>query len=206
MKRKDVLSMFAVLGLVVAVASAFAQDGPPSADSDRSVQTTDVFRAVPDDLKSTSETRSLSGFKVATIPDAPPADVTQPARTERRVIFQDADPQFVRRPTFSTDATPLFRTHVSGPEGELVANTNKLVQELAKAESEPQRQELRTKLTEVLSKQFDSRQTRQAKEVEALEAQVKKLKELIKKREDNRSEIISRRLDQLVRDSQGLGF
>ena len=65
---------------------------------------------------------------------------------------------------------------------------------------------MKAELSDLLRKQFDVRQARHIREIETLEAQVKKLKELVQKRQENRAEIISRRLDQIVRESQGLGF
>lgn len=68
------------------------------------------------------------------------------------------------------------------------------------------RAEIQAKLNEILGKQFDARQRRHKLEIEALEAQVKKLRELVNKRQESRDDIISRRLEQIVRDSQGLGW
>ncbi len=81
-----------------------------------------------------------------------------------------------------------------------------LIQQLERAESDSRRDEIRSKLTESLGQQFDLRQKRHGLEIDALEARVKKLKQLVQKRQENRAEIISRRLDQIVRESQGLGF
>ena len=65
---------------------------------------------------------------------------------------------------------------------------------------------MRAKLNDLLEKQFEDRQKKHQAESEALEAQVKKLKELIQTRSENRKEIISRRLEQIVREAQGLGW
>ena len=88
----------------------------------------------------------------------------------------------------------------------LGGETEKLARQLAKAKSDSERESLRAKLNDVLEKQFDERQKKHKAESEALEAQVKKLKELIATRNENRKEIITRRLDQIVRDAQGLGW
>ena len=84
--------------------------------------------------------------------------------------------------------------------------TDKLARQLAKAKGEGEKESITAKLREALEKQFDQRQKKHQAEAEALEAQVKKLKELIGTRNENRKEIISRRLDQVVRDAQGLGW
>ena len=80
-----------------------------------------------------------------------------------------------------------------------------LAKQLGKAEGD-NREKIRTKLTETLGKQFDARQKRHEAEIAALEAKIKKLKEMVQKRQDNRREIISRRMEQLVRDAEGLGW
>jgi hypothetical protein len=87
-----------------------------------------------------------------------------------------------------------------------MAATNELIQQLGAVTDAAQRQALTAKLNEQVAKQFDARQARHKHEIEALEAQVEKLKGLVQKRQENRAEIISRRVDQIVRDSQGLGF
>jgi hypothetical protein len=117
-------------------------------------------------------------------------------------------------------ATPYFpRNHqengvysVSGywtlspGEADLAHQGDELVKQLGEAKSDTDRDKVKTKLSEILEKQFDQRQKRHEKEIEGLEAQIKKLKDLVEKRRENRREIISRRLDQILRDSQGLGW
>jgi hypothetical protein len=87
----------------------------------------------------------------------------------------------------------------------LAHQSEALVHQLAKAKGED-REKVKTKLAEALEKQFDLRQKRHQAEIAALEAQVNQLKELVQKRQENRREIISKRLDQLVRDAEGLGW
>jgi uncharacterized protein YicC (UPF0701 family) len=81
-----------------------------------------------------------------------------------------------------------------------------LIRQLEAADSDARRTEIKAYLSESLSKQFDASQRRYGLRIEALEAQIKRLKDLVRKRQENRAEIISRKLDQIVRDSQGLGF
>lgn len=70
----------------------------------------------------------------------------------------------------------------------------------------PDRARIKDDLRELLEKQFELRQRRHEQEIEALEAQVKSLKELVRKRNDNRGLIVSKRLDQILRDAEGLGW
>jgi hypothetical protein len=98
----------------------------------------------------------------------------------------------------------LAGTYYPGQPGS--AETEKLARQLAKAKTDGEKETARAKLNDLLEKQFDERQKKHKAESEALEAQVKKLKDLISTRNENRKEIISRRLDQIVRDAQGLGW
>lgn len=91
-------------------------------------------------------------------------------------------------------------------ESAAMREAEQLVGRLGAAETDELKSDIKAKLSEALGKQFDLRQKRHAHEIEALESQIKKLKALVEKRRENRSEIIARRLDQIVRESQGLGF
>lgn len=91
-------------------------------------------------------------------------------------------------------------------EASLAQNADGLSKQLAAADNDSKRDELKSKLSDVLGKQFDARQQRHKLEIDSLEAKVKKLKELVAKRQESRGEIISRRLEQVVRDGQGLGW
>ena len=86
------------------------------------------------------------------------------------------------------------------------SETDKLARQLAQAKGEGERESIRARLTLELEKQFDQRQKKHQADSEALEAQIKKLKDLIRTRNENRRDIISRRLEQIVHDAQGLGW
>jgi hypothetical protein len=91
-------------------------------------------------------------------------------------------------------------------EANFAHEADRLARQLGEAKSDTDRDKLKTKLGEVLEKQFDQRQKRHEHEIEQLEAQIKKLKDLVAKRQENRREIIGRRLEQILRESQGLGW
>ncbi len=84
--------------------------------------------------------------------------------------------------------------------------TDQLIRQLGEAKSDSDRDRLKVKLGEVLEKQFEQRQKRHEGEIAELEAQIKKLKDLVARRQENRREIIARRLEQVLRESQGLGW
>jgi hypothetical protein len=101
------------------------------------------------------------------------------------------------------------RPHIvtwSAEENNISRRAEVLARQLAEAKSDGDREKVKGQLAEVLEKQFDQRQKRHEEEIKQLEAQIKKLKDLVDKRQENRREIISRRLDQLVKESQGLGW
>jgi hypothetical protein len=81
-----------------------------------------------------------------------------------------------------------------------------IVHELMNAKSDSEVEKIKVRLDEALEKAFALRQKRHAQEIEELEAKVKKLKELVAKRQENRREIIANRRDQILRDAQGLGW
>jgi hypothetical protein len=91
-------------------------------------------------------------------------------------------------------------------ESALAHEADQLKQSLEHAKTDAQRSDARTKLAENLGKQFDLRQKRHGQEIEALETQVKKLKDLVRKRQESREDIISRRVDQVLREVDGLGW
>lgn len=82
----------------------------------------------------------------------------------------------------------------------------KLIREYGKTEDEGKRAKLKTKLADVLGKEFDYQQKRRDLDLTRLEAKVKKLRELMKKRTDARQMIVEKRLDQLIREAEGLGW
>jgi hypothetical protein len=88
----------------------------------------------------------------------------------------------------------------------LAKRADELIHQLGAATTDRERSDIKAKLTEILTKQFDARQKRHHQEIEGLEAKVLKLKELVSKRQASREEIVTRRLEQVVRDSQGLGW
>jgi hypothetical protein len=93
-----------------------------------------------------------------------------------------------------------------GPEEiNLTRQSEELVRAYAKAQAED-KDKIKAKLNDVLAKQFDVRQKRHESEITALESQIRKLRELVQKRQENRREIITRRFGQLVHDAEGLGW
>jgi hypothetical protein len=91
-------------------------------------------------------------------------------------------------------------------EHELEGATQQLLQQLRSVESAGDRSPILDQLSETVEKHFEVRQQIREKELEALEARVKKLRDLHEKREDAKADILRQRVDELVRVSEGLGW
>jgi hypothetical protein len=86
------------------------------------------------------------------------------------------------------------------------SNVHKLVQDYLKAEREDDKREVRRKLADELGQQFDEHAKQQQRELEDLEKQITKLRETLRKRSDAKAKIVDRRIDQLIEDSEGMGW
>jgi hypothetical protein len=117
----------------------------------------------------------------------------------------DALPPLPPQPGRFWEGSISYGSRAHREEGELAQKTQELVKQLAKAEGE-KREKIKDQLTETLGKQFDVRQKRHQDEIAALEKQLKKLRDLVEKRKENRREIVSKRLEQVVREAEGLGW
>jgi hypothetical protein len=84
--------------------------------------------------------------------------------------------------------------------------SSQLVHDYIKAEKDDEKKEIRKKLADELGKHFDAHMVQQQKELTALEKQIADLRAILKKRQDAKTDIIDRRMDQLIRDAEGLGW
>jgi hypothetical protein len=98
----------------------------------------------------------------------------------------------------------IAKMHASEASAE--REVNNLVKGYAGTSDEAQRTKIKANLSTALEKQFELQQQRRELEVARIEAQLKKLRDLMKKRGDARQTIVEKRLDQLVRDAEGLGW
>jgi hypothetical protein len=103
---------------------------------------------------------------------------------------------------------PGYTAHAksAAEEQQLAHRANELARQLRDVKTDIDKDKLKALLTETLERQFDLRQKRHTTEIENLEAQVKKLKELVQKRQEARRDIINKRLDQLKSEAEGLGW
>jgi hypothetical protein len=132
------------------------------------------------------------------IPQPPitPAGISVPA-----TVYTQSSP-FAS--TSQGDYTFLSLAGQAGPD--LNGKSIQLASQLAKAEKEEDKAKLRGELAATLNELFDQQAKRQAKEVEDLEVQIKKLRSALDKRLNNKPAIVQRRLEQLLQDADGLGW
>ena len=106
-------------------------------------------------------------------------------------VFRSADPE-------------LEKLHAQ--EAQIEGEVHSLLAQYGQTEKEGDRSAIKKKLSASLEKQFDLQQKRRDLEVARIEAQLKRLRELIKKRSDSRQTIIDKRLDQVLQEAEGLGW
>jgi hypothetical protein len=81
-----------------------------------------------------------------------------------------------------------------------------LAREYVKAEKESEKKEIRQKMTDALSEQFDEHMKQQQAELEELEKQIAELRAVLKKRSTAKGTIVDQRIEQLIREADGLGW
>jgi hypothetical protein len=86
------------------------------------------------------------------------------------------------------------------------SHTRQLMSQYSQLADENQREAIVRELSRVVTQQFDTRQEIRNRELERLEVQIRKLRELHDKRARFRNEIIHERVRQLLRDLDGLGW
>ena len=139
------------------------------------------------------------------LPQERPADNEAQPQDTRDMIGLPTNPKFPAPGQTRSGVRWGPADAVSG-EGTLAQQAEQVARSIGAAKSDAEKVKLKSQLSEVLEKQFDSRQRRHEHEIGELEAQVRTLRELVQKRQENRREIIAKRLDVIVRDAEGLGW
>lgn len=125
-----------------------------------------------------------------------------PSETVKRTINARGDVQTVT--TTPADVATINLAIVQGEYAQQ-ANVASWVTLLKTAEG-AEKESVVAKLKSAVGEQFDQRQDGKAKELKALEEQLAKLKEIHAKRTQQRDVIIAERVQQILRDSEGLGW
>jgi len=91
-------------------------------------------------------------------------------------------------------------------DAQMQQKSQALLGQYAEAGDDEQKSKIKEQLAEALEQQFSLQQQLREREVAKIEARVKKLRETIDKRKDAKRSIIDKRLDQLIREAEGLGW
>jgi hypothetical protein len=135
-----------------------------------------------------------------TAPYPQDSSIAFPAKNLRGPAGRRALPM-LPRPAWESEAVGM----ASG-EGSLAEEAEHFARMIGAARSDAEKDKLKDQLSDTLEKQFELRQKRHENEIAELEAQVRKLRGLVKKRLDNRHEIVAKRLEMILRDAEGLGW
>ena len=215
MKSKLALVLMAAVGSAALAASA--QTPSPSPGDASSKDFTTPYFTVAKPAQTSGET--VRELKATTVRAEPEQESSVSVGTTTRAFVVDPTQQVTR--SVNTPQSPgsystsrvyggvhpfLARMNFSGEEASISHEADQLARQLGEAKSEAERDKLMTKLGETLEKQFDQRQKRHEHEIQELETQVKKLKGLVSRRQENRREIIGKRMEQVLREAQGLGW
>jgi hypothetical protein len=153
---------------------------------------------------STDQTDPYGG--VATIVQ----ESTPPSQTR---TYSSLDQEPVQYNTYSV-ATRRMPGGPADPELErlnqedrtLEIESQRLVAAYRKAKEGQEQSGLRRQLADVVTRHFDVRQQRREREVAQLEERIRRIRESIDARQSSREELIQLRLEQLIREADGLAF
>lgn len=101
---------------------------------------------------------------------------------------------------------PILPTLLSSDDRAFEAKSLELVARLKDQADQAQRKAVIADLTELVTNHFNSRQKQREQELKQLEEQLKKLRSIQERREAARDDIISDRVRQLIRESEGLNW
>ncbi len=105
-----------------------------------------------------------------------------------------------------TDLGKATTAQLQGADRFLESETRRLTEQYAKAEDAEARAKLKGELAKTIEKHFDVRHQVRKREIDQLEARVKKLREHLQKREGARQAIVEMRLGQFISAAEGLGW
>lgn len=109
-------------------------------------------------------------------------------------------------PTVSSASSNDEAGKLRRQERQLDENTKKIVRSYSNAEEASIRQSLEKDLRQAVKLQFDVKQQIRQRELDELEAKLKKLRERHDRRAVEADRIVADRVQQLLRDAQGLGW
>ena len=192
MKRKSKIMLFALTALPVA-----------------GIATVGVLRA--QQLAPPAVTIEPAGRAVPAPPGAgvPPAAEGAPA-----TVFVQTDSgvtaRVVRQNPFAPPSWPepddAELSKLRQADAAMGRQEEQLISRYAASDDAEQRSAIKAELAEHLTNHFSVQEQIRDRELARVEARIKKLRELTQKRRDAQRTIIEQRLDQLLRDADGLGW
>jgi hypothetical protein len=93
-----------------------------------------------------------------------------------------------------------------GPYNRSFSPSGQFAHQYVAADKPEEKRDLRKKLSDTLSQEFDLHIRDQQKELEDLEKQIASLRAVLKKRLDGKATIVERRVEQLIQEAEGLGW
>ena len=137
-------------------------------------------------------------------------DPITPGRAARvqtmRTVNVDGHGEVVNVFGVSPDVPATGLALFQGEASNLNGNVAMLADQLKSTQKTEERESILTKLKTAVGEQFDARQDAKTKELKALEEQLIKLKELHAKRSQQRDQIVADRVQQIVKEADGLGW
>jgi hypothetical protein len=146
-----------------------------------------------------------SGVLLAFVAVALAQQETPPATQSRSVLPGGAAPA---APGYSTrvrtypSQTAVVQVQVPHSEPKV----NELVRKWKAAEDDDAREKAQDEIRAALKEAFESRLTAHEQQIQELELEVKRLREQLERRREKQDEIVDFRLQQVLREAQGLGW
>lgn len=144
----------------------------------------------------------------------PAASTAAPAVSPPSVVYQSlpGDPNTMSWPISGTfnvagaepDEPELHKLRQA--DAAMGKQEDQLAERYAASEDAEQRSAIKAELAEHLTNHFSVQQQIRDRELARVEARVKKLRELTQKRREAQKTIVEQRLDQLLREAEGLGW
>lgn len=137
-------------------------------------------------------------------PDVPTSDLPKPssAATPDVPVRRVAPPA----PKSAVTDVDLTAYGLLNSEAERDSTIRTMLNEYQHTEDDARRAELIRAVTAMVARQFDVRQAFRNRELKRLEADLRALRDRHEKREKLRAEIVHNRVNQLLRESEGLGW
>lgn len=148
------------------------------------------------------------------VPAPPAAGLPPAAEGGPATVFVQTDSGITARVVRQNPNAPLSwpepddaeMTKLKQADAAMGRQEEQLVERYASTEDADQRSAIKAELAEHLTNHFSIQEQIRDRELARVEARVKKLRELTQKRRDAQRTIIEQRLDQLLRDADGLGW